>query len=192
MFQAPSKRMLFSLLTRKGKVPRLNLHPLRSMSWLRGRGSPQVLLPCPGNVRPALKFGSSCHCPVQLRRQLSAGGVQTLLSHHHRGLQLPLGILRLPKSGLRPMNCNAWRPLPPLGRRSRNEERGRPWFKTCAGQWAAGVRAWEVCRTQPSSCSWDPQLPSQTAWRALGRRLWSACQSTLSGRTTEDHRKTDG
>ena len=73
MFQAPSKQMLFSLLTRKSKVPRFNLHPLRSRPWLRGRGSLRVLLPCPGNIRPALKFGS-CHCPVQLRRQLSAGG----------------------------------------------------------------------------------------------------------------------
>ena len=33
------KKMLFSVLRRKGKVPRLNFHPVRSRSWLRGSRS---------------------------------------------------------------------------------------------------------------------------------------------------------
>ena len=40
--------MLFSVLTRKGKVPRLNFHPPRSRPWLSGGGPWVGCLPCPG------------------------------------------------------------------------------------------------------------------------------------------------
>ena len=40
--------MLFSVLTRKGKVPRLNFHPPRSRPWLTGGGPCAGQLPCPG------------------------------------------------------------------------------------------------------------------------------------------------
>ena len=43
----PPKQMLFSVLTRKGKVPRLSFHPLRPRPWLRG-GPWAGQLPCMG------------------------------------------------------------------------------------------------------------------------------------------------
>ena len=49
----PKKKMLFSVLRRKGKVPRLNFHPVRSRSWLRGSRSQLAAPSAPGPQPPA-------------------------------------------------------------------------------------------------------------------------------------------
>ena len=57
--QTSTKQVLFSVLIRKGKVPRLNLQPQSSKSWLRGGGPcaswspyPKVFTQHPGWVLP--------------------------------------------------------------------------------------------------------------------------------------------
>ena len=54
--------MLLSVLTSKGKVPRLNFGPLRSRPWLRGGGPCGGQLPRPGAFVHT-QAGSSHHCP---------------------------------------------------------------------------------------------------------------------------------
>ena len=66
----PPKQMLFSVLTRKGEVPRLNFHPPRSRPWLRGGGPCTGWVTLPGRVRPAPSLGAQ----ARVRRQISAGG----------------------------------------------------------------------------------------------------------------------
>ena len=148
----PSPSEIQVLVKRRG-VPAGAGYPAQGMYGQHSSLGP------PASAQPSWGGSSQLEVP---------SGVHTLPSHHDRGLQLPLRILRPPKSGLHPMNCNPWRPLPPLGRRGRHKGRSRPWLKTCAGQWEAGVRARELCRTQPSSCPWDPQLTRQPETRQPG------------------------
>ena len=86
--------MLFSVLTWKGKVPKLNFHPLRSGSWLR-EGRPQLVIP-------------------------SGPGLQTLASCHHWGSEV-LRTQAGPKPGRGPADWVLCRLLPLLGGRDRDE-----------------------------------------------------------------------
>ena len=113
--------MLFSVLTRKGKVQRLNFYPLRSRPWLRGGGPCMGWLPCLGAFvqHPVWVLPPVPRPGWGSRSQLAAG--MTLPSHHHSGsraprTQLALRLLRLRKMGAGPAARDPWRlPPRPLG-----------------------------------------------------------------------------
>ena len=74
--------MLFSVLTRKGKVPRLSeVHALA-----KRRGFQHQLVTLPWTVQPTPSLGPPTSAQTLLKRQisaLSARRAQTLPSHHH-------------------------------------------------------------------------------------------------------------
>lgn len=86
--------MLFSVLTWKGKVPRLSFHPPKSRSWLRG-GRSQLVVPL-------------------------GPGPQALASCHHWGSQV-LRTQAGPKPWRGPADCVLCRLLLLLGGRDRDE-----------------------------------------------------------------------
>ena len=69
----PPKQMLFSVLTSKGKVLRLNFHPPRSRAWVRGGDPSEDQLPPPPYLRPAPSIGPPTSTQALLKRQISAG-----------------------------------------------------------------------------------------------------------------------
>ena len=131
--------MLFSVLTRKGKVPRLNFYPVRSRSWLRGSRS-QLAAPSGPGPQPL----TSCHC---------------------RGNQEPraqqdLRLFRPPKYGVgerqvpqtvTQADCHC-RYVTEAGMMERFTAASRPG----PGQQVVLVSALEACRTQPPACSMGP------------------------------------
>ena len=167
-----SKRMLFSVFTRKGRIPKHSFHPLRSWFWLRE--SRFQLAACTGQ------------------------GPQTFPSSHHWGSQCPTywpsGFSGPPNGGGMGggshEDCDPGRLTLLLGRRDRDVWGGGAGEFTAASrpgpsQRAALVRALEPCKTQPPSLfsgppahrcpkagwvgrpqgeGWDPLLTSLSTW----------------------------
>lgn len=71
LYKPPPKQMLFPVLTREGKVPKLNFCPPRSR--LREGGSLHERFPLPGSSHPALSLSLPASARAWLKRQLSAG-----------------------------------------------------------------------------------------------------------------------
>ena len=69
----PQKQMLFSVLTSKDKVLRLNFHPPRSRAWVRGGDPSEDQLPPPPYLHPAPSIGPRTSTQALLKRQISAG-----------------------------------------------------------------------------------------------------------------------
>ena len=69
----PHKQMLFSVLTRKHKVPRHNFHPPRSRSFLIRRGSPLRPVTLSVSIHPALSLAPPARAQAQMKRQILAG-----------------------------------------------------------------------------------------------------------------------
>ena len=69
----PQKQMLFSVLTSKDKVLRLNFHPPRSRAWVRGGDPSEDQLPPPPYLHPAPSIGPPTSTQALLKRQISAG-----------------------------------------------------------------------------------------------------------------------
>ena len=69
----PPKQMSFSVLTRKGKVPRLNFHPPEIQGLAKRRESLRRPVTLPGSVCPAPSLGPPASVHAQLKRQISAG-----------------------------------------------------------------------------------------------------------------------
>ena len=191
-WKPPPKQMLFSVLTRKGKVPRLSFQ--RSRPGLRGGGPCAGRLPCPGALVqhpdqmlpqcPGLaeEVDLSCRrpqgqasrpCPAVITEGTGCPGPsQTSGSSGsaNRGRVLWASTHgdhsrhQVPEAGMGERFPSASRPGP--------------------GQQAAVARALELCRTQPSDCPQAPHLTRQAqgqgSSRAPRRRFPSASHRTLS------------
>ena len=124
--------LLFSVLTRKAKVPKHNFYPPRSASWLRG-----------GRFQLAASSGP---------------GSETLPSCHHWRSQVPtqlaLRLLRPPKVG--ETKCHR------LQRRQiataiRSQRQGLGEAHRCLKAWAK-AGGWPWWGPQPHSVLWGPQI----------------------------------
>ena len=155
--------MLFSVLTRKGKVPRHNFYPPRSQSWLTG-GRSQLAPSGPGSH--ALP---SCH----------PWGSQ---SSNPSGPQSPQAV-QMGRPGL--TDCDSWQPLL-VGHRDRDGG-AVPCFSS-PGPWlveglSESSGALQTALVQSPVCSLGPpaHLPVQgwVNWRASRRRSASASYLTL-------------
>ena len=191
--------MLFSVLTRKGKVPRLNLHPPRSRSWLRGGGPCGGRLPCPGAFLQHPGW-SSHQCPGpaheadlswwrpqgQVPRPRPAVITEETRCPGPNPPQAPQAaqtVVRRPG----PTGCNPCRLRLSLGHRGGD-----------GGEVHCHVEAWggpvdghgegsgALQDTAPSLFPGPPSSPAQgrVSWRAPGRRPGSASHRTLLWRTT--------
>lgn len=163
--------MLFSVLTRKDKISRLNFYPPRSISWLRrGVGVRSLLGPVslPRSLRPAPSLGPPTSTQAGLRRQISAGGALgarspdpvQLSSLRQLGAQDPTGFQspqalqtaggQVPHTAARQTaaalrsQCGDWGDL-------------HCGLSAWPGQRAALARAVEPSRTEPLAC---PPTPS--------------------------------
>lgn len=87
--KSPPKQMLFSFMTRKGKVPKLNFHPSRSRPWLnRGGVSVQASHPAPG---APVQYQDWVHPPAPgpgWKPDLSWRGAQAQVRRHYRASSL--------------------------------------------------------------------------------------------------------
>ena len=185
--------MLFSVLTRKDKVPRFNFSPPRSRPWLRGGGSLRRPVTLPESIRPAPSLGLPAGAQAQLSRQISAGGALSARSPDHAqpsslrepGAQEPAGP-QAPQAtqtgagsrGLRPMETAAgirpqrWE----WGRGSLllqglSPASGRPW----RGLWSSAGHVPSLSLGLPA----QPPARGRRAWGAPERRPRSASHCTL-------------
>ena len=155
--------MLFSVLTRKGRVPRHSFHPPRSRSWLRG-GRSQLAAP-------------------------SGPGSHTLPSYHHWGSEVskPTGP-QAPRAaqggGAGPTDCDPHKLLLILGHRDKDGGEGQHCFKAWAKAsgwpwWGLLSPAWH----SPQPVSLVPHHPlaqdQGAGWRAQGSRQASTSYFTL-------------
>ena len=160
--------MLFSVLTRKGKVPRHNFHPPRSRSWLKRQisagGSLRPRSPDPAQPpslrEPGAQDPTSPQAPqaTQMARarshRLHPMQTAAVISLQRQGW----GIGSLPPQGLGPAS-------------------GRPW----RGLWSPAGHSPQPVPWAPLA---HPLARGQVSWRAPGRRLGSVSYLTLCLTTT--------
>ena len=155
------KQMLFCVLTKTGKVPRLDFHPLRPMSWLRG-GIPAQAGYLAQEHSPIAQSGSSRQCwglaeEADLKARFPRSQPSSLRepgAQDSAGPQAP----QATQTGAGP------RKLPLLDTITTTRSKWWGWGRDSAaprsgpGQRTAMARAPELCRTQPSACPQGPQL----------------------------------
>ena len=167
--------MLFSVLTRKGKVSRLYFRLPRSRPWLRKRGV------CPGRLPGVFNQHPICISPLVPRLSWwdrahlapLGSGPQTLPSCHHWACQVPRTQLALRL--LRPPKVAGWGVYHGPMQTAPAFRLQRKWWERDSS--SQGWPQWglhDLQDTAPSLCppAHPAYLPAQggKAWRGLGRR----------------------